>query len=45
MLQFAISMTFGMTVGVIMSLVLWLNTRFVLSEFVTIVGFVFLSSE
>ena len=44
MLQFAISMTFGMTVGVIMSLVLWLNTRFVLSEFVTIVGFVFLSS-
>ena len=44
MLQFAISMTFGMTVGVIMSLVLWLNTKFVLSEFVTIVGFVFLSS-
>ncbi len=44
MLEFAISMTFGMTVGVIMSLVLWLNTKFTLNEFVTIFGFVFLSS-
>ena len=44
MLQFAISMTFGMTVGVIMCLVLWLNTKFSLTEFVTIIGFVFLSS-
>ncbi len=44
MLQFAISMTFGMTVGVIMGLVLWLNTKFTLTEFVTIIGFIFLSS-
>ncbi len=44
MLDFAISMTFGMTVGVIMSLVLWLNTKFTLNEFVTIIGFVFLST-
>ena len=44
MLQFAISMTFGLTVGVIMCLILWLNTKFTLTEFVTIIGFVFLSS-
>lgn len=42
MLQFAISMVFGLTVGVIMSLMLWLNTRFTLTEFVAIVGFVFI---
>ena len=44
LLQFAISMTFGLTVGVIMCLILWLNTKFTLTEFVTIIGFVFLSS-
>ena len=44
MLDFAISLTFGMTVGVIMCLVLWLNTKFTLNEFITIFGFVFLSS-
>lgn len=44
MLQFAISLTFGFTVGVIMCLVLWLNTKFTLTEFVMIIGFVFLSS-
>lgn len=44
MLQFAISITFGMTVGIIMCLVLWLNTKFSLFEFVTIIGFIFLSS-
>lgn len=44
MLEFAISLTFGATVGIIMSLVLWLNTKFSLNEFVTILGFVFLSS-
>ncbi len=43
-MQFAISMVFGLTVGVIMSLMLWLNTRFTLTEFVAIVGFVFLGS-
>lgn len=44
MLQFLISMVFGLTVGVIMCLMLWLNTRLTLSEFVAIVGFVFLGS-
>lgn len=44
MLQFAISLVFGVTVGVIMSLILWLNTRFTLTEFVAIVGFMFLGS-
>lgn len=44
MLEFAISMVFGLTVGVIMCLVLWLNTRLNLTEFVVIIGFVFLSS-
>lgn len=44
MLEFAISMAFGLTVGVIMCLVLWLNTRLNLTEFVIIIGFVFLSS-
>lgn len=38
------SMTFGLTVGVIMCLVLWLNTRLNLTEFVMIIGFVCLSS-
>ncbi len=42
MLQFTISLIFGLTVGVIMSLMLWLNTRFTLTEFVAIVGFVFI---
>ena len=42
MLQFAISLVFGLTVGVIMSLMLWLNTSFNLTEFVVIVGFVFI---
>ena len=44
MLQLAASMIFGLTVGVIMCLMLWLNTRFTPSEFVAIVGFVFLGS-
>lgn len=44
MLQFAISLTFGLTVGMIMCLVLWLNTKFTLSEFVMIIGIIFLSS-
>lgn len=44
MLEFAMSMAFGLTLGVIMCLVLWLNTRLNLTEFVMIVGFVFLSS-
>lgn len=43
-MEFAVSMTFGLTVGVIMCLVLWLNTRLNLTEFVMIIGFVFLSS-
>ncbi len=44
MLQFIISMIFGLTVGVIMCLILWLNTRLTLTEFVAIVGFVFSGS-
>lgn len=40
MLAFSISLVFGLTVGVIMSLMLWLNTSFNLTELVTIVGFV-----
>lgn len=44
MLEFAISMAFGLTLGVIMCLVLWLNTKFTPTEFVLIIGFVFLSS-
>ena len=42
MLQVAISLVFGLTVGVIMCLMLWLNTRLTLREFVAIAGFVFL---
>ena len=41
MLSFIISLVFGLTVGVIMCLMLWLNTRLTLTEFVAIVGFVF----
>ena len=43
-LQFAVSLIFGFTVGVIMCLVLWLNTRFTFREFFMIVCFVMLSS-
>ncbi len=43
-LQFAVSLIFGFTVGVIMCLVLWLNTRFTFKEFFMIVCFVMLSS-
>ena len=41
-LQFSISLVFGLTVSVIMSLMLWLNTRLTLAEFVAIVGFGFI---
>ncbi len=43
MLDFAMSMTFGLTVGVIMCLVLWLNTKLNPTEIVMIIGFVCLS--
>lgn len=43
MLQFLTSVVFGLTVGVIMSLMLWLNTRFTLTEFVAIIGFISLA--
>lgn len=43
MLEFAMSVTFGLTLGVIMCLVLWLNTRLNLTEFIMICGFVLLS--
>lgn len=44
MIDFAISMVFGLTLGVIMCLVLWLNAKFTPTEFVMIIGFVFVSS-
>ena len=44
MLQFAVSLIFGFTVGMIMCLVLWLNTRFTFKEFFMIICFVMLSS-
>ncbi|MEE3449573.1 MAG: GHKL domain-containing protein [Acutalibacteraceae bacterium] len=44
MLQLGISMAFGLTVGIIMSLVLWLNTKLNLVELFMVMIFVFLSS-
>ena len=44
MIDFAISMVFGLTLGVIVCLVLWLNAKFTPTEFVMIIGFVFVSS-
>jgi len=44
LLQLGISMAFGLTVGIIMSLVLWLNTKFNLVELFMVLVFVFLSS-
>ena len=43
LLQFVVSIIFGMTVGVIMCLVLWLNTRFNFTEFFMIFCFSMLS--
>ena len=40
MLQLAVSLTFGLTVGVIMSLMVWLNARLTLRELITVVVFV-----
>ena len=40
MLQLLVSLVFGLTVGVIMSLMLWLNTRLKLGEMIAIAAFV-----
>ncbi len=40
LLQFLVSLVFGLTVGVIMSLMLWLNTRLKLGEMIAIAAFV-----
>ncbi|MBQ5439215.1 MAG: hypothetical protein IIT49_00340, partial [Clostridia bacterium] len=44
MLELGISLAFGLTVGIIMSLVLWLNTKFNIVELFMILIFVLLSS-